>query len=47
MSGQVISAQANIGATNVKRSGRRQNYMPLGAAYALEQAQKTQTTLAN
>ena len=44
----VISAQANIGAADVKprSGGRSQNYMPPEAAHALEQAQKAQKTLA-
>lgn len=46
MTGQVISAQANIGAANVKRSVRCQNHTPPKAALALGQAKKAQMTLA-
>jgi hypothetical protein len=44
----IVSAQANIGAADVKpRScGGSQNYMPPEAAHALEQAAKAQKTLA-
>jgi hypothetical protein len=45
MKRHVISAQANIGAADVKRSGRSQNYMPPEAAHALEQAAKAQQTV--
>ncbi|MFN3593083.1 MAG: hypothetical protein ACK4TK_00175 [Thiobacillaceae bacterium] len=43
----VVSAQANIGAADVKArsDGRSQNYMPPEAAHAIEQAQKDEQTV--
>jgi hypothetical protein len=45
MKRHIVSAEANIGAGNVKRSGRSQNDMPPEAASAIEQAKKAQKTV--
>jgi hypothetical protein len=43
----IVSAQANIGAADVKprSGGRSQNYMPIEAAYVCDRAAKPQKTL--